>query len=317
MTVYLDFEKPIADLEGKIEELRHLSNKGDINIVEEISKLQNKADRLLRQTYANLSPWNKVQLARHPERPQFLDYLNILIEDFMPLAGDRCFAEDQAIVGGIGRFRGQSVVVIGQHKGNDVESRIKHNFGMAKPEGYRKAKRLMELANRFHLPVITFVDSMGAYPGIEGEERGQSEAIAKCIETCLRLKVPLITAIIGEGMSGGAIAIAASNSIIMLEHAVYAVISPEGCASILWRSASRASEAAEAQKLTAQDLYTLKIIDQIIPEPLGGAHRHKQTVIEDVGRALESILLSYAKFDGEELVRLRHEKFLAMGVRGL
>lgn len=317
MTVFLDFEKDIADIEGKIEELRRLSDRGDINIVEEISRLQMKVDRLVRQKYTTLSPWQKVQVARHPDRPQYFDYLEALVEDFVPMAGDRCFGDDKAIIGGVGRFAGQSVVVIGQQKGNDVESRVRHNFGMAQPEGYRKARRLMEFADRFNLPVITFVDSMGAFPGIEAEERGQAEAIAKGIEACLRLKVPLITIIIGQGMSGGAIAIAASNAVIMLEHAVYAVISPEGCASILWRSASEAMKAAEAQKLTAQDLFALGIIDDIIKEPVGGAHRNKNEMIASVGIALEKTLATYRSLKGEELIRHRQDKFLAMGSRGL
>lgn len=317
MTVFLDFEKPIADIEGKIEELRHLSDQGDINIVEEISRLQSKVDRMVRQTYSTLTPWQKVQVARHQERPQFFDYMNALIEDFMPMAGDRCFGDDKAIVGGVGRFSGQSVVVIGQQKGNDVESRVKHNFGMAQPEGYRKATRLMEFADRFGLPVITFVDSMGAFPGIEAEERGQAEAIAKGIQSCLRLKVPLVTVVIGQGMSGGAIAIAASNAVLMLEHAVYAVISPEGCASILWRSASEATKAAEAQRLTAQDLFALGIIDRIIPEPLGGAHRNRKEVMQSVKVALEKTLETYRTFKGEDLVRHRQDKFLSMGSKGL
>ncbi len=317
MTVFLEFEKPIADLEGKIEGLRHLSNQGDINIVDEISKLQGKSDRLLYQTYSHLTPWQKVQVARHPERPQFFDYLNALVEDFVPLAGDRCFGEDKAIIGGMGRVAGRSVMVIGQQKGNDVESRVKHNFGMARPEGYRKAVRLMKLADKFNLPVITFVDTAGAFPGIDAEERGQAEAIAKGTQTCLRIKVPLITVIIGEGMSGGAIGIAAANSVIMLEHSVYAVISPEGCASILWRSATKAPEAAEAQKLTAQDLFRLGVIDRIIPEPMGGAHRNRQEVISAVGIALDQSLRMFGGMDGEGLLRHRHDRFLGMGSKGL
>lgn len=317
MTVFLDFEKPIADLEGKIEELRHLSSHGDINIVDEISKLQMKVDRLLSQTYSNLSAWQKVQVARHPERPQFFDYLNELVEDFVPLAGDRCFGEDKAIIGGLGRIAGRSAMIIGQQKGNDVESRVKHNFGMARPEGYRKAVRLMKLADKFNIPVITFVDTAGAYPGIDAEERGQAEAIAKGTQTCLRIKVPLVTVIIGEGMSGGAIGIAAANSVIMLEHAVYAVISPEGCASILWRSATKAPEAAEAQKLTAQDLYTLGVIDRIVPEPMGGAHRNHKEVINAIGKALEQSLSVFSGMDGEGLLRHRHDRFLGMGSKGL
>jgi acetyl-CoA carboxylase carboxyl transferase subunit alpha len=317
MTVFLEFEKPIADLEGKIEELRHLASRGDINIVDEISKLQGKVDRLLRQTYGSLTPWQKVQVARHPERPQYFDYLNELLEDFVPLAGDRCFGDDKAIIGGLGRLGGRTVMVIGQQRGNDVESRVKHNFGMARPEGYRKAVRLMKLADKFNIPVITFVDSMGAFPGIDAEERGQAEAIAKGTQTCLRIKVPLITVIIGEGMSGGAIGIAAANSVIMLEHSVYAVISPEGCASILWRSATKASEAAEAQKLTAQDLYGLGVIDRIVPEPMGGAHRNRKEVISAVGAALEQSLQIFGGMDGEGLLRHRHDRFLGMGSKGL
>lgn len=317
MAVFLDFEKPIADLEGKIEELRHLSSAGDFNIVEEVSKLQVKVDKLLRQTYGNLTPWQKVQVARHPNRPQFFDYLHHLFEDFLPLSGDRNFAEDQAIVGGIGRFGGRSVMVIGQQKGNDLESRVRHNFGMAKPEGYRKAKRLMELADRFNLPIVTFIDTAGAYPGIDAEERGQAEAIARSIEACLRVQVPLVSVVIGEGGSGGAIAIGVANTVLMLEHSVYSVISPEGCASILWRSASKASEAAEAQKLTAQDLYNLSVIDRIVPEPMGGAHRHPDEAIKAVGRAIEDALSRLVQMNGESIQEHRSQKFLSMGTKGL
>lgn len=318
MTVFLDFEKPIADLEAKIDELRHLfANQGDTNSVDKVSKLQEKVDRLLRQTYGSLTPWQKVQVARHPDRPQFFDYLNGLVEQFTPLAGDRCFGEDKAIIGGLGRFAGQSVLVIGQQKGNDVESRVRHNFGMARPEGYRKAARLMALADQFNLPVITFVDTAGAYPGIDAEARGQAEAIARATQACLRIRVPLITVIIGEGMSGGAIGIAAANSVIMLEHSVYAVISPEGCASILWRSATKASEAAEAQKLTAQDLYTLGVIDRILPEPVGGAHRNRQAMIDAVGVALKEALKGFKEMDRETVLHHRYDKFLKMGSRGL
>ncbi len=313
MTVFLDFEKNIADLEGKIEELRHLSNAGDLNIVEEISRLQAKVDKLLRQSYNSLTPWQKVQVARHPNRPQFLDYLNVLIKDFLPMAGDRCFAEDQAIIGGIGNFSGRSVMVIGQQKGNDTESRVRHNFGMAKPEGYRKAKRLMEIASRFNLPILTFIDTAGAYPGIDAEERGQAEAIARCIETCLRVRVPLISVVIGEGGSGGAIALGVANHVMMLEHSVYSVISPEGCASILWRSASKASEAAEAQKLTAQDLLQLQVIDKIILEPIGGAHRLPREIIVSTGRALEQALQQFSAMDGASLQTQRQEKYLNIG----
>lgn len=316
MNKFLDFEKPIAELVDKIEELRHLSNNKDLNIAEEISRLQSKADKMMRQTYTQLSPWQKVQIARHPDRPKFLEYVRTIFTDFMPLAGDRLFADDQSIVGGLATLDGKSVMVIGQEKGNDTESRMKHNFGMPKPEGYRKAQRLMDIANRFKLPVITFVDTPGAYPGIDAEERGQAEAIAKSIEKCLSIEVPLITIIIGEGSSGGAIAIATANSVLMLEHAIYAVISPEGCASILWRSATKAAEAAEAQKLTAQDLLTLGVIDGIIPEPIGGAQRFPTQVMESVKRQLEEILQDLMRHSGSQLKQMRREKFLRMGQKG-
>lgn len=317
MIKFLEFERPIADLESKIEELRHLANTGDLNIAEEVSRLQAKADRLLRQSYSSLTPWQKVQVARHPDRPKFFDYLDVLVQDFIPLAGDRFFAEDCAIIGGFGKFMNIPVMIIGQQKGNDTESRIKHNFGMAKPEGYRKAIRLMELANRFKLPVITFVDTAGAYPGIDAEERGQAEAIARCIETCLKIKVPLVSLVIGEGGSGGAIAIAAANAVLMLEHSVYSVISPEGCASILWRSGTKASEAAEAQKLTAQDLLKLGVIDKIIPEPVGGAHRFKNLITKQVKEEIENTLRPFLNLEGDKVLHMRREKFLAMGNKGL
>src|SRR5688572_24263205 len=288
MPTFLDFEKPIAELEGKIAELRHLSNADDMNIAEEITRLQVKADKLLKQTYSKLSAWQKTQVARHPERPHFNDYANALIEDFVPLAGDRSFADDLAIQGGLGRLRGIPIVIMGHEKGSDTTTRVKHNFGMAKPEGYRKAVRLMELADRFGLPVITLVDTPGAYPGVEAEARGQAEAIARSIETCLKITVPLVSAIIGEGGSGGAIALAAANHIIMLEHSVYSVISPEGCASILWRSAEQAKDAAEALKLTAEDLKQLGVIDEIVAEPLGGAHRARGDTAARLGDALEA-----------------------------
>jgi len=313
MRHFLEFEKPLAELEGKIEELRHLADGGDLNIADEVERLENKVDRLLRQTYAKLSPWQKVQLARHPERPHGGDYIAGLITEFMPLAGDRAFAEDRAIIGGLGRFRGRAVVVLAHEKGADTEARVKHNFGMAKPEGYRKAIRLMHLAQRFGLPVLTFVDTAGAYPGIEAEERGQAEAIARSIEACLQIEVPVIATVIGEGGSGGAIAIAAGNKVLMLEHAVYSVISPEGCASILWRSAANAQDAADALKLTAQDLLKLGIIDQIVAEPLGGAHRDKAATVEAVGNAIESALNPLLDLDGAALRKQRREKFLAMG----
>ncbi|MGH6959866.1 MAG: acetyl-CoA carboxylase carboxyltransferase subunit alpha, partial [Dongiaceae bacterium] len=261
MPTYLEFEKPIAELEGKIEELRHLSDGGDINIAEEVAKLQQKADRLLRQTYGKLSAWQKTLVARHPDRPHFGDYVGALVEDYTPLAGDRAFADDRAIQGGLGRFRGRAVMLIGHEKGSDTATRVRHNFGMARPEGYRKAQRLMDLADRFRLPVVTLVDTPGAYPGVDAEARGQAEAIARCIEMGLKIRVPLVAAVIGEGGSGGAIALAAGNRVLMLEHAVYSVISPEGCASILWRSGEQSKEAADALKLTAEDLLRLGVID--------------------------------------------------------
>jgi acetyl-CoA carboxylase carboxyl transferase subunit alpha len=317
MRHFLDFEKPIAELESKVEELRHLSNAGDINIADEVTRLENKADRLLRQTYAKLSPWQKVQVARHPERPHAADYIDSLVTDWTPLAGDRLFAEDAAVLGGLGRFRGRSVVVLGTEKGADTESRVKHNFGMARPEGYRKARRLMELAERFRLPVLTFVDTAGAYPGIDAEARGQAEAIARSIEACLRLEVPVVSAVIGEGGSGGAIALAAANAVLMLEHSIYSVISPEGCSSILWRSAENAQDAAEALRLTAQDLLKLGVIDAIVPEPLGGAHRRRAEAIASLGDAIETALKPLVALDAKQLRTQRREKFLAMGQKGL
>ncbi len=310
---FLDFEKSIAELEGKIEELRHQSDTGDIKIAEEVERLQTRVERLLKQTYTKLSPWQRVQVARHPDRPHCLDYIGALIDSFTPLAGDRTYAEDAAIVGGLGRFRGMSVVVIGQEKGAEIESRVKHNFGMARPEGYRKAQRLMKLAEQFDLPVVTLVDTPGAYPGIGAEERGQAEAIARSVETCLGLKVPLVSAVIGEGGSGGAIALAAANTVMMLEHAVYSVISPEGCASILWRDGDHAEEAADALKLTAEDLKKLGVIDTIIPEPLGAAHRGPAETIKAVGDAFEAALGDFANMDGGKLRQLRREKFIGMG----
>ncbi len=314
---YLDFEKPIAELEGKIEELRHMTGSGDVNIAEEISKLQAKVEKLLVQTYSKLTPWQKTQVARHHERPHALDYIGALIEDFTPLAGDRQFAEDPAVVGGLGRFRGASVVVIGTEKGTGTDGRLKHNFGMARPEGYRKAQRLMKLADRFGLPVITLVDTPGAYPGIDAEARGQAEAIARSVETCIGLKVPLVSAIVGEGGSGGAMALAAANTTLMQEHAIYSVISPEGCASILWRDGDKAEDAAEALKMTAEHLLELGIIDKIIDEPLGGAHRNRQAAIEAVGSAIEDALQALSGLDGGVLKSRRREKFLEMGGKGL
>jgi len=317
MQTFLEFEKPIAELEGKIEELRHLTDTGDINIADEVSKLQVKVDRLLRQTYAKLAPAQKVQVARHPNRPHCMDYIEGLVEDFTPLAGDRGFAEDRAIIGGIGRFRGRSAMIIGQEKGHDTETRVRHNFGMAKPEGYRKAIRLMELAERFKLPVITLVDTAGAYPGVGAEERGQAEAIARSIDTCLRLKVPLIATVIGEGGSGGAIALAVADRVLMLEHAIYSVISPEGCASILWRTNTAAAEAAAALRLTAQDLKDLGVIDRVVAEPIGGAHRDRAEGMTAVGNAIEDSLDQLRGLDGPTLRLKRRDKFLEMGQKGL
>lgn len=310
---FLNFEKPIAELEGKIEELRHLSDDGEISIVEEIERLQTRVDRQLGQTYAKLTPWQKVQVARHPGRPHCLDYIKGLITDFTPLAGDRGYAEDNAIIGGLGRFGAHSVIVMGQEKGHDTESRVKHNFGMARPEGYRKAQRLMHLADRFGLPVITFVDTAGAYPGIGAEERGQAEAIARSIEVCLELQVPIVSLVIGEGGSGGAIAIAAANRVLMLEHSVYSVISPEGCASILWRDGGHATDAANALKLTAQDLLELGAIDEVIPEPVGAAHRNCDATIKAAGAAIQKCLSGLAGLNGPALRQQRREKFLKMG----
>jgi acetyl-CoA carboxylase carboxyl transferase subunit alpha len=317
MATYLEFEKPIAELDGKIAELKHVATGGDINIADEVAKLQAKTERLLKQTYARLTPWQKTLVARHPERPHFNDYVAALVTDFVPLAGDRAFADDRAIQGGLGRLRGRPVMVIGHEKGSDTQSRVRHNFGMAKPEGYRKAIRLMELADRFALPVVTLVDTPGAYPGVEAEARGQAEAIARSIETCLKIRVPLVSAIIGEGGSGGAIALAAANHIIMLEHSVYSVISPEGCASILWRSAEQAKDAAEALKLTAEDLKQLGVIDEIVPEPLGGAHRARAETVAKLGDALETALARFEGTSPDDVRNQRREKFLDMGREGL
>ena len=317
MNTFLDFEKPIAELEGKIQELRHLSDDSEINIAEEVARLQAKADRLLRQSYSKLTPWQKTQVARHPDRPHASDYVAGLVEEFTPLAGDRLYADDKAIIGGIGRFRGYSVVVVGTEKGADTTGRVAHNFGMARPEGYRKAQRLMRMADRFGLPVITLVDTAGAYPGVGAEERGQAEAIARSIEQCLAIRVPLISVIIGEGGSGGAIAIATADKILMLEHSIYSVISPEGCASILWRSGDLAKEAAEALRLTSQDLLKLGVIDEIITEPLGGAQRDRAKTMAAVGDSIERHLLDLLKSDGAALHHTRRDKFLQMGQKGI
>ncbi len=314
---FLDFEKPIAELSEKIDGLRHLSSNSEMDIATEITKLQTKLDKMMEQTYKNLIPWQKVQIARHPDRPKFNNYLKELIRDFVPLAGDRLFAEDRAIIGGIGVFGNQTVMVIGQEKGHDTESRMKHNFGMAKPEGYRKANRLMKMAEQFNLPIVSFIDTAGAYPGIDAEERGQAEAIAQCLATCLNVRVPVISIIIGEGGSGGAVAIAAGNEVLILEHSIYSVISPEGCASILWRDGSKAPEAADSQKLTAQDLFALKVIDQIIPEPIGGAHRDHKTAVKNVKIFLEQALKRWGNFDKNKLQTLRRQKYLQMGQHSL
>src|SRR5471030_2127603 len=311
---YLEFERPIAELEGKIVELRKLAEEDpSMDIHGEVERLQSRAGTLVADTYARLTPWQKVQVARHPGRPHFLDYASRILEDFTPLAGDRAYGEDQAVVAGLARFRGTPVAFIGQEKGNDTKSRILHNFGSAMPEGYRKAVRIFELANRFGLPVLSFCDTSGAYPGVSAEERGQAEAIARSIQAGLSLKAPFICSIIGEGMSGGAIAIATANRVYMLEHAIYSVISPEGAASILWRSADKAQEAATALKITAQDLQELKLIDAIIPEPEGGAHRAPLDTIDAVADQIAAGLKEMEGISGEELLRQRRAKFLAMG----
>lgn len=312
MREYLDFEKPLAELEGKIEELRHLSDPQGMNIADEVTHLSDKAERMLHTIYAKLTPWQKTQVARHPERPKALAYIEGLITEFAPLGGDRAFAEDAAIVGGLGRFRGRSVLVLGTEKGTDTETRIEHNFGMARPEGYRKTRRLIELAGRFGLPVLTFVDTAGAFPGIEAEARGQAEAIARAIETSLAAPVPFVATIIGEGFSGGAIPLTAADRVLMLEHAVYSVISPEGCASILWRDSASAPAAAEAMKLTAEDLLRLSLIDAIIPEPVGGAHRNPAAMIAAVGQAIAAELTPLLALGPAELKARRHEKMLMM-----
>ena len=311
---YLEFERPIAELEGKIVELRKLAEEDpSMDIGGEVEKLQSRAGTLVADTYARLTPWQKVQVARHPGRPHFLDYARHILEDFTPLAGDRAYGEDQAVVAGLARFRGRPIAFIGQEKGNDTQSRIKHNFGSAMPEGYRKAVRIFELADRFALPVLSFCDTSGAYPGVSAEERGQAEAIARSISAGLSVKAPFIATIIGEGMSGGAIAIAAASRVYMLEHSIYSVISPEGCASILWRSAEKAQEAATALKITAQDLLHLKVIDAIVAEPVGGAHRAPLQTIEAVADQIAAGLKEMEGVSGEELLRQRRAKFLGMG----
>ncbi len=313
MPSFLDFEKPIAQLQGQIDDLRETAADGNVDIAADVARLQAKSDKLLRDTFAKLTPWQKTQVARHPERPHFRDYVAGLFDEFVPLAGDRAFADDQAIMGGFATFRGRRVMVIGHEKGWDIASRLKHNFGSAKPEGYRKAIRLVELAARFGLPVVTLVDTAGAFPGVQAEERGQAEAIARSTEACLNAGVPVIAAIVGEGGSGGAVALAAGNRVLMFEHAVYSVISPEGCAAILWRTSDKAPDAAEAMKITAQDLRGFGIVDTIVPEPVGGAHRDHEAAIAALGDALDEALQGLAGMEAAALRTDRRRKFLAIG----
>lgn len=311
--VYLDFEKPVAALEARILELQDAARESDVDAGAEIAKLRAKADKQLKDTYANLTAWQKTQVARHPERPHFKHYIEAMFEDFMPLAGDRAFGDDQAIIGGLGRLNGRRVMVIGHEKGDDTQSRLRHNFGMGKPEGYRKAIRLMELADRFGIPVVSLVDTSGAFPGIQAEERGQAEAIARSTEKCLELGVPMIACIVGEGGSGGAVALAAADRILMFQYAVYSVISPEGCASILWRTGDKAADAAQAMKMTADDLKTLRIIDRIVPEPVGGAHRDHAMAAAALATAIDEELDALSGFSSKELLQQRRAKFLSMG----
>jgi acetyl-CoA carboxylase carboxyl transferase subunit alpha len=314
MRTYLDFEKTIAELENKVAELRALpGDGGGVSISDEISRLEAKAHDALKSTYSRLDPWQKIQVARHPQRPHCIDYVDSLIEEFTPLAGDRYFAEDHAMLGGLGRFHGRPVMIIGQEKGSDTKSRLKHNFGMARPEGYRKAIRLMQLADRFNVPLITLVDTAGAYPGVGAEERGQAEAIARSIECCLRLKVPIVAVVIGEGGSGGAVAMATADRVVMLEHSIYTVASPEAAASILWHDSARAKDAATSMKITAQDLREFGVIDDIVPEPLGGAHRDPKRTIVDTGEALASALSEFDGMTGDEIRATRRRKYLDIG----
>jgi len=313
MISYLEFEKPIAALESRIAELRAAADGDEVDISAELSRLEARSSDLLASTYAALTPWQKTQVARHPSRPHFKDYVATLFEDFMPLGGDRHFGEDEAIIGGLARLGGRKVMLIGHEKGNDTQSRIRHNFGMGKPEGYRKAIRLMELAGRFGLPVVTLVDTSGAFPGIEAEERGQAEAIARSTEACLALPTPLVAAVVGEGGSGGAVALASAERVLMLEHAVYSVISPEGCASILWRTAEKAPQAAEAMKVTAQDLLALGVIDRIVPEPVGGAHRDPEGTAKALGAAIGEELDMLGRKSQAALRKMREERFLRIG----
>jgi len=314
MPSYLEFEKPVADLDGQIKELKAMGREDEnVDLSEDISRLETKSDELLKNLYSKLSPWEKTQVARHPDRPHFVDYQKAMIEDFSPLAGDRYFGEDYAVFAGLGRFEGQSVAIIGQEKGMDTKSRLKHNFGMARPEGYRKAIRIMDMADRYNLPVISLVDTAGAYPGMGAEARGQAEAIARSTEKCLTLKVPMVSVIIGEGGSGGAIAIASANRVYMLEHAIYSVISPEAGASILWRDSTRAEDIATTMKITAQDLKQMGIIDDIISEPLGGAHRNHEAVFSATKAQISKALADFHSMDREEIKKQRQDKFLAMG----
>jgi acetyl-CoA carboxylase carboxyl transferase subunit alpha len=313
MHTYLEFEKPIAELEARVADLRETATAGEIDIEAEIAKLEAKSDKLLRETYARLTPWQKTQVARHPDRPHFKDYVEAIADGFLPLAGDRAFADDPAIIGGLGKIDGRRVMVIGHEKGDDTASRLKHNFGMAKPEGYRKAIRLMQLADRFGLPIVTLVDTPGAFPGVQAEERGQAEAIARSTEQCLALRVPLIAAVVGEGGSGGAVALAAANRVLMFEHAVYSVISPEGCASILWRTADKAADAAETMRITAADLHGLGVVDRVVEGPVGGAHRDPVAAIGELKQALIEELDGCAALGPKELLAQRRAKFLAVG----
>jgi acetyl-CoA carboxylase carboxyl transferase subunit alpha len=313
MLTYLDFEKPIAELESRVRDLKETADSGELDIQSEVDKLEAKASKLLTDTYSKLSPWQKAQVARHPERPHFKDYVARLTDEFIPLAGDRAFAEDPAIIGGFATIGGRKVMLIGHEKGEDTASRLRHNFGMAKPEGYRKAIRLMRLADRFGLPVVTLVDTPGAFPGVEAEERGQAEAIARSTEECLQLKVPIVAAIVGEGGSGGAVAIATANRVLMFEHAIYSVISPEGCASILWRTADKAADAAEAMRITANDLQALGVVDRIVSEPVGGAQRDPEEAIANLKAALVEELAGCSAMKPKQLLDQRRAKFLAIG----
>ena len=318
MQVYLEFEKPIAEMEGKIAELRAISKDDpEVNILNEVTRLEEKVASQLEKTYKSLDPWQKTLVARHPSRPHFVDYIDNLVEDFTPLSGDRLYSDDQAIIAGLGRWQGRRVAIMGHEKGANTQARLKHNFGMARPEGYRKAIRVMELAERFNIPVVTLVDTSGAYPGIGAEERGQSEAIARCTEKCLQIGVPFVSVIVGEGGSGGALALATANRILMLEHSIYSVASPEACASILWRSREKAKEAAEALKVTADSLNDLGVIDRILIEPVGGAHRERDLIINQVGDAVIEELDDLSQLSSDELRRDRRQKFLNMGRQGL